>query len=93
MKKFFVFLIAAILCISLCACTQEEMNFRSNAGLTEIANRDNLYYDANTKIVYIVYREKSGYGGYGFMSAYYSSNGLPYCYDANSQTLIEIDGR
>ena len=51
MKKFFAFLIAAILCISLCACTQEEMNFRSNAGLTEIPNRDNLYYDADRKSV------------------------------------------
>lgn len=67
MKKFFALLITVILCIGLCACTQEEINFRSNAGLTEIPNRDNLYYDANTKIVYIVYREKNGYEGYGLM--------------------------
>ena len=30
--------------------------------------------------------------GYGYMSPYYASNGLPYRYDANNQTLIEIDG-
>lgn len=39
-----------------------------------------------------MYSEKCGYGGYGYMSPYYAPNGFPYRYDANNQTLIEIDG-
>ena len=92
MKKILSFMVAFILCISLCACTQEKKNYGTNAGFVAITGKDNLYYDSNTKIVYILYRERAGNGGYGFMSPYYAPNGLPYCYDANNQTLIEIGG-
>ena len=92
MKKFLMLIAVFILCISLCSCTQEEINFKTNAGFIAITGEDNLFYDGDTKIVYIVYRERAGNGGYGFMSPYYAPNGLPYRYDANNQTLIEIDG-
>lgn len=56
-----------------------------------IPGENGLYYDRDTKIVYIIFKECSGYDGYGFMSPYYAPNGFPYQYDANKRALIEID--
>lgn len=92
MKKIIALMIGLVLCVSLCACTQEEINYGTNAGFVAITSEDHLFYDNDTKIVYILYRKRAGNGGYGFMSPYYAPNGLPYRYDANNQTLIEIDG-
>lgn len=96
MKKFCAFLIATVFCISLCACstpTAGSKNYETTSGLISITGQENLYYDSNTKIVYLVFNEYLGNQGYGYMSPYYAPNGLPYRYDANNQTLIEIDGR
>lgn len=96
MKKIFSSLLVMLLCLSLCACeiqlpselSETSENF---IGFSAIPDKDNLYYDVDTKIVYIIFKEREGYGGYGFMSPYYAPNGFPYQYDANKRTLIEID--
>ncbi len=92
MKKIFAILFAAILCVSLCACSPVEgnKNYENHTNLTVIAEYKNLYYDPSTNIVYILFNEASGYKGYGYMSAYFAPNGLPYTYDVSTHTLIEI---
>ena len=36
MKKIIALMIGLVLCISLCACTQEEINYGTNAGFIAI---------------------------------------------------------
>ena len=95
MKKIIVILLAILLCVYLTACgtTEGGKNYTSHTGFVEVIGKKNLYYDPDTKIVYVIFNEDAGtgYRGYGYMSPYYASNGLPYLYDANSQTLYEID--
>ena len=79
-----------VLCISLSACMKKEVDCDAQVGLVSITGSDNLYYDNDTKIVYIIFEKGSGYGRYGYMSAYYAPNGFPYHYDANRQELIEV---
>ena len=96
MKKIFCGLLAVILCFGLCGCEEtipSTINETSESfiGFSAIPGESNLYYDVDTKIVYIIFKERKGYGGYGFMSPYYAPNGFPYQYDANERTLVEID--
>ncbi len=94
MKKFITILLALLLCVSLTACGTSEgsKDYPKRTGFVEVVGKRNLYYDPDTKIVYIIFNESSGsYYGYGYMSPYYAPNGLPYLYDANSQVLYEID--
>ena len=60
----------------------------------EISGQDNLYYDTNTKVVYVIWNEADGIhnAGYGYMSPYYSSNGLPYSYNIDTGYLEETHG-
>lgn len=79
-----------VLCISLSACIKKEVACDARVGLVPITGSDNLYYDNDTEIVYIIYEKGIGYGRYGYMSAYYAPNGCPYRYDTNRQKLIEV---
>ena len=45
-----------------------------------------LYYDTNTKIVYILFNEWAN----GYMSPYYAPNGMPYVYNVETNSLEEI---
>ena len=94
MKKFVLFFIAFILLISLVGCSYTGGTVYSDPaiGLIPIPNRECLYYDPTEKVVYIMYYEHVDYWGYGYMSPYYAQNGLPYLYDANTQTLVQIGG-
>ena len=85
MKKIITLMITLVLCASLCACGTKAglKNYETTSGLIAITGQSNLYYDSNTKIVYFIFNEYLSYQGYGYMSP---------CYDANNQTLIEIDG-
>lgn len=87
-------MITLVLCISLCACGTRvgSKNYETTSGLIAITGQNNLYYDGNTKIVYFIFNECLANQGYGYMSPYYAPNGLPYRYDSNNQTLIEIGG-
>ena len=93
MKKIFALLLVLMMCISLVACTPSKgsKNYESHTELVAVTGYDYLYYDTNTKIVYIIFNEAIGYKGYGYMSPYYAPNGFPYLYDANNRVLIEID--
>lgn len=92
MKKFIAFLFAIVLCVNLTACTFEgSKSYTSHVGFVEVTGRRNLYYDPDTKIVYVMFNETGGYQGYGYMSPYYAPNGMPYLYDAKNQVLYEIE--
>lgn len=93
MKKIIAALLTMFLCVSLVACapTEGQKNYSEHTGMINVVGRKNLYYDPDTKIVYIIFNESTGgYHGYGYMSPYYASNGLPYLYDAYNQILFEI---
>lgn len=91
-KKFLVFALLAVLLMGLVACTSKgTKGYESNTGLIAIPGASDLYYDSQTKVVYFVFNECShGQYGYGYMSAYYAPNGLPYLYDPFNQELVEI---
>lgn len=94
MKKIYVALLALLLCLNLAAysTTAGSKDYQARTGFVEVTGKKNLYYDPDTKIVYIIFNESSiGDRGYGYMSPYYAPNGLPYLYAANSQTLFEIE--
>lgn len=91
-KKFIVLFLVAIITVSLVGCTSEgskDYTNRTSGRLIQTTMSD-LYYDANTKIVYIMFNECAGYSGYGYMSPYYAPNGLPYMYNPQTNELEEI---
>lgn len=91
-KRFHVFLIVLVLLMTLVGCTYEGSKDYTNrtAGRLIQTTMSDLYYDANTKIVYIMFNECAGRSGYGYMSAYYAPNGLPYIYNVQTNELEEI---
>lgn len=98
MKKFVLvvlILIALITCFSGCKNISLEVskNYEKHSTLKKLPYNENLYYDSDTKIVYFLFNEWAGNSGYGYMSAYYAPNGLPYIYDTVSNSLIEIDSK
>lgn len=90
-KKLFIMAILVVMLMGLAACASKgTKGYESNTGLVAIPGINDLYYDSQTKVVYFVFNECSGYQGYGYMSAYYAPNGLPYLYDPFKQELVEI---
>ena len=80
-KKFLIIALFAVLIMSLTACVSKgSKGYESNTGLVAIPGA----------VVYFVFNESMGYTGYGYMSAYYAPNGLPYLYDPFKQELVEI---
>lgn len=65
-------------------------DYTRTAGMLPIEGRDNLYYDPKECIVYMIFNEMAGSRGYGYMSPYYASNGLPYLYDPMTNKLVQI---
>lgn len=97
MKKILYIVLVIIICLTLVGCEINpnqihDINNLPNS-IRAIENQRNLYYDINTQIVYILFKESpnASYRGYGYMSAYYAPNGLPYIYDVKNQELIEIN--
>lgn len=62
-----------------------EYNNLSNIDISQEVQKQNLFYDKNTLIVYTIYYEADEYF---FMLPYYGSNGLP-CKYINGQ-VVEI---
>lgn len=90
MKKIITIIIIFSLILALNGCVMEgRKNYESHADLIHIDNQ--LYYYNDTKIVYIVFNENTGYAGYGYMSPYYSSNGNLCKYDTNTHSIVEIE--
>lgn len=82
-----------VFCLAGCSATSagsKGYTTRTNGRLQPTMMQD-LYYDTNTKIVYILFNERAGYSDYGYMSPYYAPNGMPYTYDASTNTLKEIE--
>lgn len=67
-----------------------DENVEMHTQLVKIEDRDNLYYDPQTKVVYILFNEAYGNRGYGYLSAYYAENGKPYKFDLSLRELVEI---
>ncbi len=92
MKKLLAAMMAVVLCVCLVGCERtSEIAYRSTTNLEPVPFGDDLYYDVQTKVVYMMFGQENVYQGYGYMSAYYAPNGLPYLYDANNQALVEIE--
>ena len=81
-----------VFCLAGCRATctgSKNYTTRTNGRLQPTMMQD-LYYDTNTKIVYILFNECAGYSGYGYMSPYYAPNGKPYVYNVQTNSLEEI---
>lgn len=81
-----------VFCLAGCGGTfagSKDYTARTNSRLQPTMMQD-LYYDTNTKIVYILFNESAGYSGYGYMSPYYAPNGMPYVYNVETNSLEEI---
>ena len=81
-----------VFCLAGCSGTfdgSKDYTKRTNDRLQPTMMQD-LYYDTNTKIVYILFNECARYSGYGYISPYYASNGMPYVYNVETNSLEEI---
>ena len=81
-----------VFCLAGCSATyagSKGYTTRTNGRLQPTMMQD-LYYDTNTKIVYILFNEGAGNAGYGYMSPYYAPNGMPYVYNVETNSLEEI---
>ena len=88
--------IALTLVIIFCICMMylyrsKDYTNHTNNILQETQINEVLYYDVNTKIVYIIFNKTIGNTGYGYMSPYYASNGYPYIYNVQNNSLEEIE--
>lgn len=86
-----VALTISLLCLAGCASTGPKDYIKDTNGRLRPTAMQDLYYDTNTKIVYILFNECTGYSRRGYMSPYYAPNGMPYTYDASTNTLKEIE--
>ena len=93
-NKIIVLILTVVLVFCLAGCSgtdagSKDYTTRTNGRLQPTIMQD-LYYDTNTKIVYILFNEYAGYSGYGYMSPYYASNGMPYVYNLQTNSIEEI---
>ena len=93
MKKIIsiILVICMLFCLSGCVAGSKNYSKNTHNRLLKVPSQHDLYYDINTKIVYIIFNECSGSVGYGYMSPYYADNGFPYRYNAVSGALEEIN--
>lgn len=92
MKRLIAIILALCVICSLAACGigTGSKNYTENTNrLISIPTQQDLYYDCNTKVVYIIFNEFSGSVGYGYMSPYFADNGKPYLYENGE--LVEIE--
>ena len=93
-NKIIVLILTVFLVFCLAGCSgtgagSKDYTKRTGGRLQPTMMQD-LYYDTNTKIVYILFNECAGYSGYGYMSPYYAPNGMPYVYNVQTNSLEEI---
>ena len=79
-KKLLAIILSCILVTTLVGCGSDDLSSDELANFIKINHR--LLYDSATGIVYL--------NNYGGCSAYYASNGLPYRYNVETNTLEEI---
>lgn len=80
--------VVLVLCLSGCSGTFEGSKdyTKRTSGRIQPTMMQDLYYDTNTKIVYILFNEWAN----GYMSPYYAPNGRPYVYNVETNSLEEI---
>ena len=93
-NKIIVLILTVFLVFCLAGCSKtyagaKDYTKRTGGRLQPTMMQD-LYYDTNTKIVYILFNECAGFSGYGYLSPYYAPNGLPYVYNIQNNSLEEI---
>lgn len=77
-----------VFCLAGCSGTDagsKDYTKRTGGRLQPTMMQD-LYYDTNTKIVYILFNEWAN----GYMSPYYAPNGRPYVYNVETNSIEEI---
>lgn len=92
-NKIIVLILTIFLVFCLVGCgayTGSKSYVTSTGGRLQPTMTNNLYYDTNTKIVYILFNEGAGNAGYGYMAPYYAPNGMPYVYNVQTNSLEEI---
>lgn len=98
MKRYASLLVIALIAILCTGCNPLTLNLSEPDETPErfvvIEGQDSLYYDIETKIVYVIFSNSKYVGNNcgvesGYMSAYIAPNGLPYKYDDG--TLVEIE--
>lgn len=92
-NKIIVLILTVVLVFCLTGCgvdTGSKDYSKNTSGRLQSTGMQDLYYDTNTKIVYILFNEWAGYQGYGYMSPYYAPNGMPYVYNVETNSLEEI---
>ncbi len=95
MKRIMAIVFVLLVTISLisCAGSVQDNALSNEEGKTEeygvfIAIGSHLVYDSVTRIVYLKHRT---YGAHPTYCPYYASNGLPYRYNPDTNTLEEIN--
>ena len=93
-NKSIALMITAVIVLFLSGCSgtfEGSKDYtKCTGGRIQPTMMQDLYYDTNTKIVYILFNEGAGFSGYGYMSPYYAPNGLPYVYNIQNNSLEEI---
>lgn len=79
-----------VFCLTGCIYAGSKGYTARTDGRLQPTMMQDLYYDTNTKIVYILFNECAGTAGYGYMSPYYALNGMPYVYNVQTNSLEEI---
>lgn len=86
-----IILITCLICSMVgCGTVKEAEDYTGNTGrLLPISEQQDLYYDVNTNVVYIIFNKTFCYAGYGYMSPYFADNGMPYLYENGGLVKIE----
>ena len=79
-KKVLVILILIVAFVCTGCALEGSKSYEKHTNLKE-TGIENLYYDLNTKIVYMLFNEWDEEFGYGYMSPYYAANGKPYIWE------------
>ena len=90
-------MLGLMLCFGCVGCSlnfptkEGNKNYNIHSKLISIEGENDLYYYSTTHIVYIIFNERNGQEGYGYMSPYYSENGKLCTYDTEKKMIIEIE--
>lgn len=69
--------------------SQTDINKADNDFSNFAQIEENLFYDIDTQIVYFICNKEHDQKGYGYITPYYASNGLPYLYIDGELTEIK----
>ena len=93
-NKIIALILTVFLVFCLAGCSGTDAGSKDytkrTGGRLQPTRMQDLYYDTNTKIVYILFNEGAGFSGYGYMSPYYAPNGMPYVYNVETNSIEEI---